>query len=78
MKILQEAIYEYQLNMHNMQYPPCFQNNEKFQEWCAAENDAKTEPRKFVCRDCTASYQKRMVAEDRCLIAQIPVMKIVR
>ena len=32
MKILQEAIYEYQLNMHNMQYPPCFQNNEKFQE----------------------------------------------
>lgn len=78
MKVLQQAIREYQLNMSNMAFPPCFQNKSKYIEWRDIEAIAHTEPREFVCRDCSSSYQSKMVKEDRCLIPSIPVKQIVR
>ncbi len=78
MKVLQQAIREYQLNMSNMAYPPCFQNKDKYIEWRDMEAIAHTEPREFVCRDCSSSFQRNMMKQDRCLIPSIPVRQIVR
>ena len=78
MKVLQQAIREYQLNMSNMAYPPCFQNKDKYIEWRDMEAIAHTEPREFVCRDCTPAHQALMKQKDRCLIPDVPVRYVIR
>ena len=78
MKVLQDAIRQYQTNMHNLMYPPCFSGKEEYADWIEAENLARTEPRRFVCRDCTPAYQALMKQKDRCLIPDVPVRYIIR
>jgi hypothetical protein len=78
MKILQEAIEQYQSRMIGTAMPPCFPNRDHWNDWVRLEREAKTEPRKFACRDCTRCYQKKMVQQGMCLIPEINVELITR
>lgn len=78
MKLLQQAINQYQTNMVGQMFPPCFGSASQWKEWLALEEDAKTEPRKFACRDCTEQFQSRAMRNGTCLIPEIPVEYVTR
>jgi hypothetical protein len=78
MKVLQDAVSEFQTNIREAEHPPCF-SSQQFRNWSEAENYIHTMPfRKFVCRDCTSSYQEKMIKESRCIIPSVPVNIIAR
>ena len=79
MKVLQAAVEQYQSYNDKNERPPCFNSSEDYIIWSKLEDLSPTQPiRKFVCRDCTRSYQKQMIKKNRCIISKIPVTQITR
>lgn len=79
MKLLQDAMAQYSAGMKSRQFPPCFKGAEEYQYWLEAEAEAGANTkglRKWACRDCSVCFQKKMVAEKRCLIPTIDVSKL--
>jgi hypothetical protein len=77
MKLLEAAQENYLTHTDTRQYPACFENSRKFEEWQAMESIAHTKPRSLPCRDCTIGYYSKMVAAGRCAQAKVPgVIKI--
>ena len=56
--------------------PACFRSPKEWTEWLACEELAHTKPRKFPCRDCTAEYKNKCVADGTCV--QHDVVDIVK
>lgn len=80
MKILQDAMTQYSDGMKGRSFPPCFKGIEEYEYWLDAEGDAGAATkglRKWVCRDCSVSFQKKCVTAKTCLIPLIPVEKII-
>jgi len=76
-KVLQVAVSNFIDHMKDREFPACFTENE-FADWMVHEEEMKTVPiRRFVCRDCTSSYQSKMIAEGRCFNAIVPLIKII-
>jgi hypothetical protein len=79
MKILQSAVEQYQSYSDKIEHPPCFNSSEDYTIWSRLEDLCHTQPiRKFICRDCTRSYQKEMIQKNRCIISKISVTQITR
>lgn len=77
MKLLQQAIEQYTTGMLGRDMPPCFDDKKVWDAWLLLEEEAKTEPRQFPCRDCTHRFQELRCAEDRCLVT-VPIDYIAR
>jgi len=74
-KELQVAIQNWKEAMRNMEHPPCF-HPEEYEAWSALEELDHTEPRQFVCRDCTVDFQRRMAQQGRCFNSKIDIQKV--
>ena len=48
-----------------MSFPQCFDSRSQFQEWTQAARRSNPGDSSF-CTDCTAHYQRLMVAQGRC------------
>jgi hypothetical protein len=71
MLILQEAVETYFSHPIEL-FPKCFQSAKEYADWLQAEEESFTEPRQFVCRDCTVEYKNKMMNEGRCVIGHLP------
>lgn len=79
MKQLTVAVKNFRQAMRDVKVPPCFNSEVEYLFWVEGEKEAQTQPvRKFFCRDCTTEYQKKMIAEGRCLNAEIDLQKIAK
>lgn len=78
MKLLQQAVEQYQTNMVGKLFPPCFGKQDHWSAWLHHEQEAKTEPRGFACRDCTKRFQEMCINNNTCLIPDISVEYVVR
>ena len=78
MKYLQQAVEQYQSKMSGLEYPPCFGKHTQWAEWLSLEQEAKTEPRGFACRDCTRQFQVSCIKTKSCLIPNISVEYVAR
>ena len=48
-----------------MSFPQCFDSNRQFRDWSQAAKRSVPGDSSF-CTDCTARYQKQMIAQERC------------
>ena len=71
MKVLDEAMKNYQLMMKLADYPDCFDSEKQFKDWSELESIAHTKPIGLPCRDCIPEYQQRMADEGRCANAKV-------
>ena len=79
MKQLTVAVKNFREAMRNVKVPQCFNSELEYLFWLEGEKEVPTQPiRKFICRDCTPSHQRKMIAQGRCFNAQIDLRKIAK
>jgi len=72
MKILDDAYENYLKMMDGTDFPDCFESKAQFETWSSMESIAHTKPRALPCRDCTRSYRRMMIEENRCANGSLP------
>jgi hypothetical protein len=79
MKQLTVAVTNFSEAMRDVEVPPCFNSKLEYVFWLEGEKEVPTQPvRKFICRDCSPSYQKRMIKEGRCFNSEVDLRKITK
>lgn len=79
MKQLTVAVKNFRTATRDVKFPLCFENEIEYLFWLDGEKEVPTQPiRKFICRDCTLSYQKEMIAQNRCFNSEIDLQKIAK
>ena len=69
-KVLQQALQAHAEFFEVNESPLCFTESE-WEAWKKHEQEAPTLPvRRFICRDCSISYQREQVKQNKCFMRQ--------